>query len=559
MRLLNATTFKLEEFFDENFPQYAILSHRWQADEVSLQDIQKGTAKEKAGFVKVKLICEEAVRRKLQYVWVDTCCIDKSSSAELSEAINSMYRWYKNAVFCCVFLFDVQSGSSDSGWTFKKSSWWSRGWTLQELIAPSEVLFFDDSWQLLGTKQTLQDRISDITRVDTRILNGEDPELCSIAQRMAWASNRTTTRTEDLAYCLLGIFGVNMPLLYGEGDRAFIRLQEEIMKHSDDHSLFAWSFIGDGYRGLLAQSPSEFRSCHNVVVAEEKTNRIPYSITNMGLSIEFQMKQWAMDTFMVTLDCETRNALDLQSRCGIFLRYLKEKNQMARVSLNGSALTTLGKDIIGYKSKSIYVRQNVSHVHPESKKKYGFWLRTLPTKITIQTGPRTDEHVLIDVTSRNKWSLEERELEIPIGKRGTAGVLWYESKAGFSVMKLGFDSEFNPVCMLGGPAWGSEARSYFPDKEMVLPDVFKLNSTWFEEGGEDWVISGDRVKGLEAEKFRTKISIHENNDGHEKIWIVDIDQMDNDQFGQGPRHEGIGCDGCWAKASADLSLFYRHG
>lgn len=501
MRLLNATTFKLEEFFDENLPQYAILSHRWQEDEVSFQDMQNGIATAKAGFRKIKLICEEAVRRMLRYVWVDTCCIDKSSSTELSEAINSMYRWYKNAVFCCVFLFDVQSGATNSGLAFKKSSWWSRGWTLQELIAPAEVLFFDDSWQLLGTKQTLQEQISDTARIDIQVLNGKDPELCSIAQRMAWASNRTTTRTEDLAYCLLGIFAVNMPLLYGEGERAFTRLQEEIMKHSDDHSLFAWSFIGDGYRGLLAKSPAEFRSCHNIVVAEEKTNRTPYSITNMGLSIEFQMKQWAMDTFLVTLDCETRSALEIQSRCGIFLRYLKEKSQMARVSLSGSSTCTLGKTPIDFTPKSIFVRQNVSRLQSEPNKKYGFWLRTLPTEIKARAGLNTEEHNLIDVTCRNKWSLEDRLLEIPIGKRGTAGVLWYDSKGGFSVMKFGFDSDFNPICMLGGPAWGSEARSYFPDKEIVLPDVFKLNSTWFKEGSNDWsdwTVFGDRIKGLEV-------------------------------------------------------------
>ncbi|KAL5319100.1 hypothetical protein ACEPPN_014170 [Leptodophora sp. 'Broadleaf-Isolate-01'] len=372
MWLINSTSLKLEEFFDDNIPPYAILSHRWQAGEVSFQDMQNGIEQAKPGFSKIKLICGEALRRRLDYAWVDTCCIDKTSSADLSEAINSMYRWYKEAEICCVFLFDVRLKTSDYEFSFRDASWWSRGWTLQELIAPSEVAFFNSSWHFLGTKESLRDEISEITGIDVKVLSGKDPELCSAAQRMAWASKRITTRLEDLAYCLLGLFGVNMPLLYGEGERAFIRLQEEIMKHSDDHSLFAWSFAGDGYRGLLAKSPSEFRSCHNVVVAEDKTNRTPYFITNMGLSIEFNMKPWAMDTFLVTLDCQYEKGIHHRARVGIFLRYLKENNQMARVSLNASSLCAVGRDLIDFKPKSIYVRQNVSRIQPEPNKRYGF-------------------------------------------------------------------------------------------------------------------------------------------------------------------------------------------
>jgi hypothetical protein len=152
MRLVNATSLKLEEFFDENLPRYAVLSHRWQVDEVTFQDMQNGTARTKAGFLKIELICGEARRRHLNYAWVDTCCIDKTSSAELSEAINSMYRWYKNAVVCCVFLFDAGlKAPLGIDYNFRGSDWWTRGWTLQELIAPEEVAFFDSSWQFLGT------------------------------------------------------------------------------------------------------------------------------------------------------------------------------------------------------------------------------------------------------------------------------------------------------------------------------------------------------------------------------------------------------------------------
>lgn len=121
---------------------------------------------------------------------------------------------------------------------FKESAWFTRGWTLQELIAPTKVLFYDSIWQELGTKESLKHSISVIIGIGLEMLKGGDPERFSAVKRMSWATNRTTTRIEDTAYSLLGIFGFNMPMLYGEGEGAFIRLQEEIMKHSDDHSLF---------------------------------------------------------------------------------------------------------------------------------------------------------------------------------------------------------------------------------------------------------------------------------------------------------------------------------
>jgi hypothetical protein len=123
MRLLNTSSLELEEFWDNDIPLYAILSHTWEKDEVSFQDIQGGTAKNKAGYAKILASCNQATRSRLEYIWIDTCCIDKSSSAELTEAINSMYRWYKNAYVCGEYLSDVsvlQDGKVDSS-AFAKS------------------------------------------------------------------------------------------------------------------------------------------------------------------------------------------------------------------------------------------------------------------------------------------------------------------------------------------------------------------------------------------------------------------------------------------------------
>ncbi|KAH8902532.1 HET-domain-containing protein, partial [Coniochaeta sp. PMI_546] len=235
MRLLNVKTRKLEEFFDEFIPRYAILSHTWGADEVLYSHVQEGGYK--GGSAKVDGCCAQAAKDGLDYVWIDTCCIDKSSSAELSEAINSMFAWYRGSVVCYVYLVDLTSA-------FAKSRWFTRGWTLQELLAPDNVVFFSASWSPIGRKLS-KPRIrvlTTITGIPDSCLSASSKAFgeASVAQKMSWAAGRKTTRREDRAYSLLGIFGVNMAMLYGEGDNAFVRLQEEILRLSDDHSLLAW-------------------------------------------------------------------------------------------------------------------------------------------------------------------------------------------------------------------------------------------------------------------------------------------------------------------------------
>ncbi|OBT60606.1 hypothetical protein VE03_10038 [Pseudogymnoascus sp. 23342-1-I1] len=259
MRLINAKTLELEEIWGENDKAYAILSHRWEGGEVSFQDMQNlALASNMKGFGKIQKSCEQAVEDGYSYVWVDTCCIDKDSSAELSEALNSMFRWYEASAVCYAFLSDVPSNTPTMTPDIGSSKWFTRGWTLQELVATRNVVFYNQQWEFLGTKQTLSKLLSLQTHIDEAILNGESLSNRTIAQRMSWASHRVTTRVEDTAYCLLGIFDVYMPMLYGEGKRAFLRLQEEIIKRSDDHTIFAWPIRLDDQPGLLADSPAAF-------------------------------------------------------------------------------------------------------------------------------------------------------------------------------------------------------------------------------------------------------------------------------------------------------------
>jgi hypothetical protein len=254
MRLLNTNTFKLEEFFN-NVPKYGILSHRWRDEEVTLQDMEKGGYQNMKGWKKIEEYCKQ-VGSGHRYVWVDTCCIDKKSSAELQEAINSMFGWYRDSEMCHIFMDDVGDLKE-----FENSEWFGRGWTLQELLAPRFATFYGSRWENLGTRDTLAARIAASTGIEVAFLTGDRSfTSASIAKRMFWASTRKTTRLEDRAYSLLGIFDVSMPIIYGEGERSFVRLQEEILKVSDDHSLFTWDGVlgGDSQR-MIARSPDSFR------------------------------------------------------------------------------------------------------------------------------------------------------------------------------------------------------------------------------------------------------------------------------------------------------------
>ncbi|KAI6040421.1 heterokaryon incompatibility protein-domain-containing protein, partial [Pisolithus marmoratus] len=232
---------------------YAILSHRWVADEVGYTEIvelarmdDRDEIRGRAGYQKIVKSCEQAKNDGLKWLWVDTCCIDKRSSSELSEALNSMFRWYENSKKCYAYLHDVDVfPSSPDNERFARSEgwpeWFSRGWTLQELIAPRDLQFFNTEWKSIGDKRNLASMLETITRIPSQVLqDGLASYGPSIAQVMSWAADRRTTRIEDRAYSLMGLLDVNMPTLYGEGKKAFLRLQLEVLHKSNDQTLFAW-------------------------------------------------------------------------------------------------------------------------------------------------------------------------------------------------------------------------------------------------------------------------------------------------------------------------------
>ncbi|KAK4148713.1 heterokaryon incompatibility protein-domain-containing protein [Chaetomidium leptoderma] len=241
MRLINTTTLEFAEFLGTATPPYAILSHTWEDEEVTLREMidPSPSVACKKGYRKIVDYCSLAARQHHTWAWIDTCCIDKTNHAELAESINSMFRWYQEAEVCHVFLADLPADAELAD-ALPRCRWFTRGWTLQELIAPSTAQFYDQSWTMRGTKANLITQLAAVTGILGPVLDGTLPlHDVSVGVRMSWAANRETTRPEDAAYCLLGIFDVNMPMIYGEGRKAFRRLQEEIIRQSNDLTIFA--------------------------------------------------------------------------------------------------------------------------------------------------------------------------------------------------------------------------------------------------------------------------------------------------------------------------------
>ncbi|KAF1830627.1 HET-domain-containing protein [Decorospora gaudefroyi] len=387
MRLLHAETLEFKTFHDDELPEYLILSHTWGNEEVSYQEmrflqqllalpghLRSNTAlvaameaaaglqanlrghdsiKRRSGYKKINKTAKQAREERCEYFWIDTCCIDKSSSAELQEAINSMFVWYRRSKFCAVYLEDVKTtpGPFAFGSALRAARWTTRGWTLQELIAPRRLYFFDGYWNLIGWKESDAPSISSVTGIPYYVLETGDLSQASIAQKMSWAAKRQTTRVEDRAYSLMGLFGIHMPMLYGEGDNAFRRLQEELIRTTPDDSVFAWRAKKSSlsrYSGLLAKSPCEFGDSGNVT----RGNGV-FALSNLGLRLETKvcslsdadMKQnWDKSMFSCVLDASEKG-----QKIAFLIREL-EPSKHARVAVD----TTRSCSAMSAERKTLY-------------------------------------------------------------------------------------------------------------------------------------------------------------------------------------------------------------
>lgn len=293
MRLINSRTFELRSLPPHEIPDYVILSHRWESEEITYGNIlqnpisdEDSPTRQLGGFSKVKGTCKLASEDGYSWVWIDSCCIDKESSADVDKAINSMWAYYAKSNICYVYMADIPD--TQAGWSksFRNSAWFTRGWTLQELIAPVYIEFYAADWSLIGTKFERFEEIAEITTVDRDLLaQNKSIDGYTTAERFSWAAHRQVTQEEDEAYSLLGLFHIHMPMLYGEGrSRAFARLQEAIYLSTCDDSIFLFRYsIHVDDQPLIADCSSRFCQRANCDLCQRQTggtqcfpSQIPY-------------------------------------------------------------------------------------------------------------------------------------------------------------------------------------------------------------------------------------------------------------------------------------------
>ncbi|KAM5545093.1 hypothetical protein V8D89_001204 [Ganoderma adspersum] len=414
---------------------------------------------------KIRDACRIARENGYRYIWIDSCCIDKSSSSELSEAINSMYKWYGLAAVCYAYLADVPPGTDHQakGSAFRKSRWFRRGWTLQELIAPFSVQFLSEEWAPIGSKRELVDLVESVTKIDERALLRVEPlDMFSVAQRLSWAAYRETTREEDQAYSLLGMFDINMPTLYGEGNRAFRRLQEQIMQRTPDQSLFAWGGIypssqlshdpdltdtqkayhailqtRDWRRDLFATSPNFFDGCEGVRTARREAgllvssngHKIAYTPTPYGISTQFLMIPLTQDLllhaipnsakdlkfytsnsprgsqrYLAILQCELR---ERQGHCLGRVCYLTPSEESDVNFLYTGLIHLYSQPVekLGYPDLFLLSPETIEHFSPQTELKTVYIPHpdraTLPTSSSLREQPYTTIKLVLSRATRD--------------------------------------------------------------------------------------------------------------------------------------------------------------
>lgn len=532
MRLINTTTMILEQFMGiQDGPSYAILSHTWGEGEVTFPDFANlEVANLKKGFAKIEHTCRQARLNGIGYAWVDTCCIDKTSSAELTEAINSMFQLYASSVICYAYLSDLDpDGDVDpenQTSQFARSRWFRRGWTLQELIAPKTVEFYDRDWNSRGCKADLSRAISAITGIDSDVLRDSYAlSQIPVARRMSWAAGRETSRLEDRAYSLLGIFDVNMPMLYGEGEKAFIRLQEEIAKETNDLTLFAWQAVKtneeDGgqsasqkYRGILAISPVEFANSGDVVPRSDHKFNEEFVMTNKGLRINADLAKGPSGDYILSLYCSRRG--HLEENIGIYLKhhgssvYARDKPQEIAVAAEWKPVSH---------RKAIYITKNMSRALSVSVDQI--------RQNAIHCRHGFDNGTISVARPESLWDAQNK-LYLTAGLSSFAGLLYFKPDS--------YDTPFIIVCAMsdGVSPWamfldGSNMKQISPalaNQDLILKfpkSLMKSQSIFFD-------------KDYQPTRFSISMSFEEGIGDREPMYCIDI-QADAEQGSLPSFHE----------------------
>lgn len=489
MRLLNASKlvnhreieFKVYPDYNRT-PYYAILSHRWGEDELTYQQAcnvgSDGPNFNLQGHKKVMEAAVKALEYQLEWIWCDTCCIDKLSSAELSEAINSMFRWYQHSSLCIAYLFDI----SDN--LFTTSEWFTRAWTLQELIAPMKLVFLDQDWQPICSKHDRIPDIADRTRIDREVLEHGPAKLkkCSVAQRMSWAADRVASRIEDVAYSLLGLFDVNMPMLYGEREKAFIRLQEEIIRRDADQTIFAWlppeadaesNIVANS---LFAPSPKTFQHCSTL--AHDIKKRKPFAINNLGLEIEVTLRPFDQESYIANLPIT--NSYNPWPP-GLKLDSLTDTHLFYRVA----ATLRPPRKIYGPhipRSRRIIVLREHPVKRTSKRPLYGFRFSDTRHNLALVNG--WDRERTWDLGT---WMPESQpndfRFRIVQGVSASIATLTLNIEEDVFLIQLAYDFDFNPCCRL--TKLRTNLREYF-GRRMGGLRLDENGTEWIYDEGTDW-------------------------------------------------------------------------
>lgn len=466
-----------------------------------------------------------------------------------------MFRWYQEAEVCYAYLadiptkFDIQSPGAVP--RLAGSNWWTRGWTLQELIAPKQVVFFDRKWTRIGDRHRLSPDISEFTGIEESVLrrtSHADLRNYSIGKRMSWAAERETTREEDLAYSLLGIFDIAMPLLYGEGgDKAFLRLQEEMIRTSEDHTIFAWPWADcpclidvpsadNAYYGLLAHSPKAFKSCRMAESASPWRGRPPYAMTNRGLYITLHLSPYSTDRYSALLGSRP---FPKSGRTRICLMRLEEDDQYVRIDSEVPDPDTMERIARSAERIPLYVKQlpsvPIGWFAPKSG--YTFQVdktlleRSLSMEDLFRVTQGTLDKSLNTVTTPPGQYLPGTVCTIDISAQ----------KKHFSLISLGFDFEFNPIVLLASEAFADHAA--FLDAGDLSTGwnridfdegiAYPLSDTTRSTGKLLWKLKGDRVNGFNvalqgvtiSDNLEVRVKLKKARNSGRIVWDFKIENM----------------------------------
>ncbi|RYO79759.1 hypothetical protein DL764_009986 [Monosporascus ibericus] len=546
MYLIDTDTFKLK-FFSTHTEQkdaYAILSHTWEDEEVTFEQFKdEESAKKRKGWAKIASTVQMARRNGLKYAWVDTCCIDKSSSAELSEAINSMYQYYEDAKVCYIYLSDLPNVRSMKGpeiaksrsASFVKCRWFTRGWTLQELVASRVVEFYDSGWNHYGTNESLEDAISSATNIPSDVLKKKTPlQSVPVACRMSWAANRTTTKIEDRAYSMLGIFNINMALLYGEGDKAFIRLQEEICRQTADLSLFAWKaerlrwggliipgekapaspYLGQALHGILASSPSQFAHAGSYSPFNSGSARYSgeYALTNRGLRFDAVTLKCDRESgrYLMSLECHDR---DSNTATPLAIRLMKIGS--AYVRSHADALFDWPVGAEGVHEERVYITKILS---PELSEAYS---RSILSVQLLDEGKETQRsfYEIVAVSPRPRWDPLRRSFFLDLDNPLCALRVEADPRKFTSSSQLISKDVFLIVCAAGPPEPNSGGRRnslntfiFSPTGHHKKDNAGVAGPSKFEEYFKE-VIKNDELTTLEGQRGLLNLVMRSQVDG----------------------------------------------